>query len=108
MYTNVTYCFKLKVKLCHYRQQEFESRRRDIDRFQPGGAMGGDRMSGMIGGGEMDNRRRMEMEQRRNADLFASVSAEYFLPKNTDTVNKFVSTTISMVNNLLHVISCNK
>ena len=31
-------------------------------------------MSGMVGGGEMDSRRRMEMEQRRNADLFASVS----------------------------------
>ena len=92
------------MKLCYFRQQEFDSRRRDIDRFQPGGGgMGGDRMSGMIGGGEMDNRRRMEMEQRRNADLFASVSAEYFLAKNTDTVSKFVSTVISMVNNLLRI-----
>ena len=64
-------------KLSGYRQQEFESRRgRDMDRYQSGGALGGDRMSGMIGGGEMDNRRRMEMEQRRNADLFASVSID--------------------------------
>ncbi len=47
-------------------------RRREMEQMR--GGMGGMGDRGMQGGGSMDDRRRMEMEQRRNADMFASVS----------------------------------
>ncbi len=54
-------------------------RRREMEQMRGGGMgdMGSRGMQG--GGGSMDDRRRMEMEQRRNADMFASVSTEVMI-----------------------------